>query len=288
MRPIDTALAQRRFNRASTRGEDSRAIAAEVGDRLVERLAVSDIDPSRVLDAGCGRGAIALDFTRRYPSAQVIGADFAVQRLKPVRASRLSRRRKWSATATDLHQSSFADETFDLIVSNLALYWCRTDEVFAEFRRLLKPRGVLLFSLFGPDTLQELRSSFGDAVCRVMSGTDLHVVGDALLAAGFRDPVMDAEHLTFRYATLDGLLGDLRNAGWTNLHPDRPRSLGGRRTLDAMRQNYERLRVDGTLPATFEIVYGRALGPEPGQPRRTRDGAEATFSVDYLRRQIRK
>ena len=49
----------------------------------------------------------------------------------------------------------------------------------------------------------------------------------------------------------------------------RPAGLTGRARLAALEANYERLRRDGRLPATFEVVYGHAWKPEP---RRTADG----------------
>ena len=43
---------------------------------------------------------------------------------------------------------------------------------------------------------------------------------------------------------------------------------------------------DGRLPATYEVIYAHAWGPEPGQPRRSKGMDIATFPVDQLR--IRK
>jgi len=44
-------------------------------------------------------------------------------------------------------------------------------------------------------------------------------------------------------------------------------------------ENYERLRRDGKLSATYEVVYGHAWKP---QPRMTQDGAaiiQTTFKL---------
>jgi malonyl-CoA O-methyltransferase len=47
---------------------------------------------------------------------------------------------------------------------------------------------------------------------------------------------------------------------------------------------YESLRIDGRIPATWEVVTAHAWGPPHGQSRRTPGGGEmASFSVDSLR-----
>jgi malonyl-CoA O-methyltransferase len=47
---------------------------------------------------------------------------------------------------------------------------------------------------------------------------------------------------------------------------------------------YENLRMNGTIPATWEVVTAHAWGPPPGQPRRLPMGGEmASFSIDQLR-----
>jgi len=54
----------------------------------------------------------------------------------------------------------FADASFDLIFSNMCLQWVPDLPVaLAEFRRVLRPQGLLLFTSFGPDTLAELPES---------------------------------------------------------------------------------------------------------------------------------
>src|SRR4029079_12572654 len=86
--------------------------------------------------------------------------------------------------------------------------------------------GLLTFSTLGPDTLQELRAAAGEA--RVHAFTDMHDLGDMLLACGFSAPVMDMEMLTITYRGADALLADLRASGQTSARADRSRGLAGR------------------------------------------------------------
>jgi malonyl-CoA O-methyltransferase len=105
-----------------------------------------------------------------------------------------------------------------------------------------------------------------------------------LLAAGFRDPVLDAERFTLTYTDAAEMMRALKAIGATNADTRRARGLTGnahfRRALDA----YESFRHDDALPATYEVIYAHAWEPEPGQPRRGRAGGEiASFPVESLR-----
>jgi malonyl-CoA O-methyltransferase len=99
---------------------------------------------------------------------------------------------------------------------------------------------------------------------------DMHDVGDMLMQAGFADPVMEMEYITLTYDDLRGLLNDLKAIGAHNATAGRGRGLMGKQAWARLLGNYEQLRRDGKLPATYEVVYGHAWKP---QPRTTRDGA---------------
>ena len=59
----------------------------------------------------------------------------------------------------DFGNLPFGPNSLDLVWSNLALHWHpQPDRVFAEWRRVLRVDGLLMFSNFGPDTFRELRT----------------------------------------------------------------------------------------------------------------------------------
>jgi len=163
-----------------------------------------------------------------------------------------------------------ANASCDLIFSNLALQWCTDLElVFAEFRRVLKPGGALLFSTLGPDTLLELRQSWrvADYYNHVNAFFDMHDIGDALIRARLAEPVMDVERLTLTYSKLDQLMRDLKSLGAANITAGRPRGLAGKARWQAMRGHYEQFRrADGLLPVSCEVIYGHAWGPMREMP----------------------
>ena len=92
-----------------------------------------------------------------------------------------------------------AGASVDLVVSNLALSWYpEVGPVLREAWRVLRPGGLVAFATFGPETLVELRQSWGEADDRshIIDFTDMHDIGDAMVEAGFADVVMDAERIT--------------------------------------------------------------------------------------------
>jgi len=217
---------------------------AEVGARMLERLDYVKLAPRRILDAGSGLGREAKALARRYPKAELLALDFALPML---------RRRFWDKRILlcgDIVQLPLADGSIDLLWSNMALHWAADPAAaLREFERVLAPKGLLMFSTLGPDTLKELRAAAGAA--RVHAFADMHDVGDMLVAAGFAAPVMDMEMIEVEYRQSKDLLTDLRASGQTSARADRARGLAGRR-FEA------RLRAQLVPRATFEVVYGHA------------------------------
>lgn len=180
-----------------------------------------------------------------------------------------------------------ADRSVDVLHSNLCFQWIEQPAaLFSECTRVLKPGGFLVYSTFGPDTLRELRAAWAgsDTAAHVARFLDMHDVGDAMLHAGLRDPVLDVARYTLTYETPRGLLQELKGMGATNADTTRRRSLTGKMRYRHMLEAYESLRTDGRIPATWEVVTAHAWGPKPGQPHRIPGGGDmAAFSVDQLR-----
>ena len=245
---IDRRAARRRFERAAATYAQASRLEGEIAARMLERLDYIRLAPRRVLDAGSGPPRRELG--KRYPKARIIALDFSLAMLR--RTGFWLFQGKPMRVCGELERLPLADGAVDFVWSNMALHWSSEPlAALREFRRVLAPEGLLMFSTLGPDSLKELRSAAGDR--RVHRFIDMHDLGDMLLAAGLTNPVMDMEMLTFAYADAGRLLRDLRASGQTSARADRPRGLAGRRFAGGLH------RALGDKPqATFEVVYGHA------------------------------
>jgi malonyl-CoA O-methyltransferase len=87
----------------------------------------------------------------------------------------------------------------------------------------------------------------------------MHDVGDAMLAAGFAQPVVDAETIRMEYRDFGSLLDDLRNTGVSNADVSRRRGLMTPANLRRLEQSYrEHGFDDNKFVASYEVVYGHA------------------------------
>jgi len=272
-----------RFEQIAGRYEQHAALEQEVCTRLLERTVFNLSSPLQILDLGCGTGTGSVQLKRTFRKAQVVGMDTSLAMLSQVRR-KSSMLRPLKAVYGDIGALPFAARSADMVFSNLASYWCPEPmAMFAEFRRVLRPDGMLLFSTFGPATMNELGEAWAgvDEEVELPVFPDLLEIGNALVAAGFREPVMDRETITLSYPQLDALLEELEATGTSLL------VRGWERWKTAMvelKQAYAPMLRDGKYPLSFEIIYGTAFGPRDGQPMKTPDGDVATFSVESLRR----
>lgn len=287
---LDRARIRHNFGRAASTYEQHDALQREVQARLLERLDVYPKTPARVLDVGAGTGRGSAQLKKRWPKAQVIAADLALPMLHAARAHQglLRPFQRVCAEATAL---PLPDHSVDLLHSNLCFQWIDDlQALFGECVRVLRPGGLLVFSSFGPDTLKELRAAWAavDQHSHVGRFLDMHDVGDAMLAAGLRDPVLDVDRYTLTYSEPRALLKELKGLGATHADRARGHHLTGKANYRGMLAAYEAMRVDGRIPATWEVVTAHAWGPPPGQARRTTGGEIATFPVDSLRSSRRR
>jgi len=283
--PVNPYLVRKAYNQAAPGYEKSAVLQKEVETRLLHRLDLVRLAPVEVVDLGCGTTRSTVALRGRYEDARVTGMDFSLAMLRE--GSRNSTvQHPIRRCCADITRLPLADASVDLLFSNLAMHWCNDPaSLFAGLRRVLRPGGLFLFTTFGPDTLGELRQSWAaaDEYAHVNDFLDLHDIGDALLHAGFSEPVMDAERIVVTYPSVKHLMNELKATGGHNVTDARRHSLTAPIRLQAMLDAYAQYRDGDRFPATFEINYGVAWGPAEGQPHRSGEGEVATFSVDHLR-----
>lgn len=216
-------------------------LARFVAKEMFARLAWMKLEPQQIIDVGCGLGMDLPTLAERYPKARLCGMDLAQSFLHD---GRQRQQGSWGWVVADGHTLPLRSHSVDLIFVNLLLPWVKHPAAFLqEWRRILRPEGLLLFSCLGPDTFKEWKTQ--DDAGFLPGLVDLHNVGDALLEEGFVDPVLEVDSLTLTYRS--------QEAGQNELEKSGMRQAGGPKLVWPSHE--------GLFPVTFEVVYGHAFSP---------------------------
>lgn len=260
----------------------------EVARRMAERLAIVKAQPDGVIDwwSALGGGHPALQ--ARYPKARIEAVE---PTMALVARSRRAVQSPWWSVQRWLHappavwreDEAPRDARAGLLWSNMMLHWTADPAaLFERWREAVAVGGFVMFSCFGPDTLRELQALYARLGWGLPGHDfiDMHDLGDALVRAGFADPVMDMETLTLTWADAEAALAELRGLGSNAAISRRPGLRTPRwraRLLDELQRAL--VGADGRLRLSFEIVQGHAFQPPP----RVRVTAETRVSAETLR-----
>lgn len=293
MRVFDRDLVRRHRDRAAPGLSQNDFLLREAAERLTDRLLDVALAFPMALDLGCHTGQVAAAIGQSAAARSKIGA--LVQTDVSPKMAGLARRNSGCATATaDEEFLPFADNALDLVLSNLSLHWVNDlPGALAQIRRAIKPNGLFLATLFGGETLRELRSALleaeaettGGAGPRVSPFTDVRDAGNLLTRAGFALPVADAESITVTYPDMFKLMADLRAMAETNAVIERRKAPSRRATFLKADEIYRSRFSDGRgrLPATFQIITMTAWAPHASQQKPLRPGSATTRLADALK-----
>jgi SAM-dependent methyltransferase len=281
---FDRRLLAARRDRAAPTATQHEFLLAEVADDLVERLEAVKRRFGVVLNLGAHHGLIGRRLRQLSGVGMIIDADPVMRVLVQCNGARVQ---------ADEEALPFKDQSFDLIVSGLALQFVNDlPGTLVQVRRALNPDGLLLAAMLGGSTLFELRSALavaeeeieGGASPRVAPFADVRDMGGLLQRAGFALPVTDVRALTVTYADALALMRELRGMGGTNvLHARRHAPLRRATLLRALEYYKERFGLpNGRVPATFEILTLTGWAPHESQQQPLRPGSARMRLADAL------
>ena len=256
---------QRRFDRAAADFADVDFVHAATREGLVARLEPMRLSVKTTLDLGSAAGATGRLLKQRFRRAHVVSLDVSAAMLVQARKDK-GRFARASFVQGDAIRLPFADQSFDLVVSNQLLPWVPDPHaVFEEVSRILRKGGLFAFASLGPDSLRELRDAWAsvDDDAHVNPFPDMHDIGDSLVRAGLSDPVLDVDRLSVRYENVGKLLDDLTRTGARNALAARSPGLTGKHRFRAMAAALENATPGPGLSLELELVYGHCWGGGP-------------------------
>ncbi len=262
---FDHQQVHRSFQRSQNMPNDHTFLQKEIADRMHDRL----LDINRSFDIICDLGGLA--------EVDVMSDTSAITTIK-----------NFPSELLDLRAGQY-----DLIVSNLRMHWVNDlPGLLIQANQALKPDGLLMASIFGGDTLHELRHSLITAEAELISGAnarispfaDVRDIGSILQRAGFALPVTDMDTITVTYEHPLKLMQDLRGMGETNALMHRSRKFMRRDVLMRACEIYFRdyAGSNGRIPATFQIIYMTGWHPHESQQKPLKPGSGKVSLRDAL------
>jgi len=178
----------------------------------------------------------------------------------------------------------FLAESVDAVISCLSLHWANDlPGAFQQIRQTLKPDGLCLTSIWGGQTLFELREALSAAELELKHGvsprispfTTLQDLAHLMQRAGFALPVADTDKIIVKYDDIFQLMRDLRGMGETNIIFDRSKQPLHRSVFIRANEIYQEKFGDQSskLPATFEILTGTGWAPHTSQQQPLKPGS---------------
>ncbi|KAI0355402.1 S-adenosyl-L-methionine-dependent methyltransferase [Trametes cingulata] len=263
----------------------------EISDRMIERFQDIKRKFDTVLDLGAGPGHFS----------QLLEKEMVKKAILLDSSEKLLNRDPDSYFEVEvqrIHQDeeklleSIPPNSQEAIVSCLSLHWVNDlPGVLVQIKEALKPDGVFLGALLGGDTLFELRTSLQLAEVEREGGISPHVspmtdsrdMSNLLGRAGFTLVTVDVDEVKVAYPSMWELMEDLQNMGENNAVVGR-RHFIHRDTLAAASAIYKELhgQEDGTVPATFQVIYVIGWKPGPNQPKPLERGSAQTNLKDVL------
>ena len=246
------------FSKRAQTYDSQSFIQKEVNKRLIERLDLIKHHNSKILDIGSGTGKLSQDIEEKYPGINITSMDISFEMLQ------VHKKKNYNANcvAGNAENPPFKLASFDTILSSLMLHWCDIDSnLFLNFFDLLKPNGLLLFSVSGPDTFKEFKKCPEHVLekLRFHKFLDMHHYGDFLLNVNFKDPVVDNEQITLEFSSFDYLLKSIRYTG-TNITDTSNKAQITKSEYNIIKSCLYN-HVSESFELTYDIIFGYALKP---------------------------
>ena len=253
---IDKKRVRQSFASAADTYDGLATLQRQVGLDLLSMFDINFTDDI-VMDIGCGTGFLTQEIMLASSVQQMVAVDIAYSMLEATRI-KLKDLETVHYICADAECIPLQKQAVDNIVSNLALQWCQNlTQVFEGFNHGLKPEGQLVFSTFGPATLQELKQAWSE-VDDYTHVNEFYTVDELtifLQQAGFENIQIESKCYQSNYQAVIELMRELKGIGAKNMLAGRNKKTTSKTQMENMIKAYEKYRINKLIPATYEIIF---------------------------------
>lgn len=183
---------------------------------MLEQLPL-DLSNLNVLDAGCAAGWYTDQLLQR--GAKVVATDLSQEM---VEATKRRVEEKATVICLDLEEKlPFENNTFDLIISSLTLHYIKDwNNTFSEFKRILKPNGLFLFSIHHPFTDVQLLEDANYFTTELIID-EWKKEGKSFKVPFYRRPLQSIINETVNYFSIEEVIEPVPTMGFKEQAPEK-------------------------------------------------------------------
>lgn len=269
------------FNRAAKSYNKVALLQKQVALSLSEQISLLNFAPQRILDLGSGTGFLTQLLSDVFPRSEIIAVDFAQKMIDEAQKNCKSKKIQW--VKKDMHDLSFKEKSFDLVVSSMSFQWSfDLNLLFSQINKILNDDGCLFFSMVGENSLFELKDAYQtiNPKRNFKNFYSLDSVVASLKKSGINQMVMQNEKMIVDYDSVNLLIKDLKNIGANNKEKNSFKGLMGKNKWKKFIQSYP--KKNGFYPATYNIFFAHGFRAKINKNHQRLTQSVQTQNINWL------
>jgi malonyl-ACP O-methyltransferase BioC len=145
-----------KVNEYNLKANIQKKVAKKLCKIFIENSAGKTPNKIKILDLGSGTSFVSRNLLKNIDNCEIYELDLSLKMLNNYQKNS----KKISKICGDIENLPFVESSFDVIISSFSLQWLENfDNLFSNLYKILKPRGILAFSIPDNKSFEELKDS---------------------------------------------------------------------------------------------------------------------------------